>query len=113
MIASLEGKMKSNKFAMENLDKSIERLIKSIAGTRVNLVDEEAALKDTELFLKDLTARCEARANDFDQRSNMRNDEITALAAALKILKSKVKEADEEANVRAAFLQRHHRAPKN
>jgi len=112
MIASLEGKMKSNKFAMEQLDKSIERLIKSIAGNRVKLVDEEAALKDTELFLKDLTARCEARANDFDQRSQMRDDELTALNSALKILTEKVKSADAEANERAALLQRRHRAPK-
>merc|ERR1719156_349203 len=111
MIESLKGKMESNKFAMEKLDENIERLIKSIAGNRVNLVEEEAALKDTELFLKDLTARCEARANDYDQRSAMRNDELTALKSALKILTDKVKSAD-EANARAAFFQRRNRAPK-
>lgn len=111
LIASLEGKMKTNKFAMEQLDKNIERLKKSIAEDRVSLVDEEALLKDTELFLKDLTARCEARANDFDQRSQMRNDEITALSQALGVLKDKVTVAD-EANDRAALLQHRHPAPK-
>lgn len=37
--------------------------------------------------MKDLTARCEARARDWDQRSSMRGGEITALTEALAILK--------------------------
>jgi len=112
LIASLGGKISANSDSMKNLDRNIEKLIKSIAQDRGLLVEEDATLKDTELYLKDLTERCEARANDWDQRSQMRNDEITALTQALDILKDKVKSADEEANERAMFLQRRHRNPK-
>ena len=37
--------------------------------------------------------RCEAKANDWGQRSKMRNDDVEALAKALKILGDRVKRA--------------------
>jgi len=70
-------------------------------------------MQDDEQYLKDLTARCEDRANDWDQRSSMRNNEITALATALKILKGEVKGAADDVNQRALIqqLQRAEAAP--
>merc|ERR1719217_891839 len=94
---------------MTLLGESIERLAKKIAEDREDLVESQSTLKDDELYLKDLTARCEARANDYDQRSAMRGDEITALSTALKILKDEVTPA-EKVNVRALLLQRASRA---
>merc|ERR1719335_723336 len=61
-----------------------------IAKATDSLVEEEAALKDDELYLKDLTAKCELKAREWDQRSKMRGEEVTALTAALKIIKGKV-----------------------
>merc|ERR1719473_1496132 len=98
--------MAANKLALDKLDKSISKLNKEISEHREDLVNSQATLKDDEEYLKDLTARCEARANDFDQRSSMRDDEITALSTALKVLKDEVKPADEGANERALFLQK-------
>jgi len=113
LITNLGISIGKNKFAMGQLEKSIEFRAGRIAAHREALVDEEADLKDTELYLKDLTQRCEDRANDYDQRSSMRADEVKALTEALKILNDDVKGADEEANERAAFIQRHHKeAPK-
>jgi len=51
-----------------------------------------------------LTGLCETRANEFDQRSKMRGDELAALQGALKVLKTKVEDAD-AANERALLLQ--------
>jgi len=103
LVISLNSKMDINKNAMNQLDKDIEKLKKEIAQTRRALTEEEFDLSENELFLKDLTARCEARANDYDQRSTMRGDELTALTSALEILTNTVK-AKDEANDRA-FIQ--------
>jgi chromosome segregation ATPase len=62
-------------------------------------------MKDDAQYLKDLTARCEDRAHDYDQRSQMRADEITALSQALDVLENKV-ESETEVNKRAAFIQK-------
>jgi len=103
--ASLKKKMSANQDAMDALVKSIAKLSKEIAKHREDLDNSEETLKDDRSYLEDLTKRCEARANDFDQRSAMRNDEVTALSTALKVLKDEVQPAD-KVNVRALFLQR-------
>merc|ERR1719311_1981658 len=99
--ASLNKQLNANDGAMKQLDKDISRLKKEIARHRENLVSADNLLKDDEQYLKDLTARCEDRANDYDQRSAMRNGEIEALGNALKVLSKKVKENDKNANKRA------------
>jgi len=100
---SLRGEMSSNKDAMDSLDKEIEKLAKEIAEHREDLVQAEGDLKDDELYLKDLTKRCEDRANDYDQRSQMRGNELAALRNALDVLGEKVKDAEGD---RAALLQK-------
>jgi len=107
MKRSLNNKLSANQAAMDSLDKSIARLAKEIATHREDLINAEAMLKDDELYLKDLTARCEDRANDYDQRSAMRGDEVTALTTALKVLSGSVKGADEAANERAMLIQQY------
>merc|ERR1719506_2790580 len=59
----------------------------NIAKATEDMVKEEALLKDDELYLKDLTSKCELKAREWDQRSQMRSEEVTALTAALKIIK--------------------------
>merc|ERR1719253_334284 len=105
MKASLKKEMGSNTDAMKALDKNIAKLAKEIAAHRADLVEGEGDMKDNEQYLNDLTARCEARANDYDQRSNMRNDEITALSQALTILKGDVKTASDDVNKRALLQE--------
>jgi chromosome segregation ATPase len=107
MKKSLRKKMKANKKAMEALDKNIQKLAKEIAEHREDLVLADQQLKDDELYLKDLTARCEARAHDYDQRSAMRNDELSALVQALEVLSKDVKGRADDVNERALFLQSH------
>merc|ERR1719199_1676181 len=85
---------------MAALVKNIDKLAKEIAEHRGDLVEAEGVMKDDELYLKDLTAQCEARANDYDQRSSMRNDELTALNKALEILKGDVKGRADKVNER-------------
>lgn len=104
-IADLEEKIKLNKKAMDDLETDIETLKGEIAQARGDLVSAEGLLKDDQLYLKDLTSRCEDRAKDWDQRSQLRADELEALAGALEILTGDVKKLDTSANERA-LLQR-------
>jgi len=101
--SSLKEKMSDNKDAMDQLKKDISKLTEKIAEDRETLVESDAQLKDDELYLNDLTKRCEDRANDYDQRSAMRNDELTAFTEALKILTGTVKGKADFAD--RAFIQ--------
>jgi len=102
--ASLKGKITACNDAMKVQEKRSVRLAKEIAQHREDLVISEGMMKDDEQYLKDLTARCEDRANDYDQRSAMRADELAALDGALKVLKGTVAGAT-KVNVRAALVQ--------
>jgi len=65
---------------------------------------EEATLKDDELYMKDLTEKCELKASEWDQRSQMRAGEVAALTKAIDVIKNRAK-ANESANKRAFLLQ--------
>jgi len=103
--ASLKKSIGANDSAMAQLEKDIQRLGKEIAQHREDLITADGLLKDDEVYLKDMTARCEDRANDYDQRSAMRNDELTALNGALKVLKGTVKARADFVNVRALIQE--------
>merc|ERR1719478_365109 len=90
---------------MDALKRNINKLTKEIAQHREDLVTADGVLKDDELYLKDLTARCEDRANDYDQRSAMRGDELSALTEALKVLKGDVKGRADDVNKRALIQE--------
>merc|ERR1719379_1163779 len=47
-------------------------------------------LNDDRVYLKDLTEKCETKAKLWDQRSQMRADELSALTQALSVLESSV-----------------------
>jgi len=108
LISDTEGQMTENANSIETLEGDVETLATEIAGHREGLVDAEGLLKDDELYLKDLTERCEQRANAYDQRSSMRASELEALNTATGILKDKVKGNDESANERALLQEKVH-----
>merc|ERR1719181_508871 len=106
LITDTEGQMTENANSIETLEGDVETLGTEIAGHREDLVDAEGLLKDDELYLKDLTERCEQRAHAYDQRSSMRAQELEALNTATGILKDKVKGNDESANERALLQEK-------
>merc|ERR1740123_387109 len=100
---------------MTTLKDDIADLEKKIAEDREEVINTEDLLKDDQLYMKDLTARCEVRARDWDQRASMRGGEVQALTEALAILKEGPedgksvldleKESKEEAKKRRRLLQ--------
>jgi len=69
------------------------------------LSNANAKFADDSTYLSDLTQQCEFKAREWDQRSKMRADELTALAQALGVIKDRVKDADDKANKRALLQQ--------
>merc|ERR1719160_939071 len=79
--------------AQQNLEaKNKERAetTEDISTNQADLTETNAVLNDDRLYLKDLTAKCEAKAKLWDQRSQMRADELAALSQALVVLEGAV-----------------------
>jgi len=55
-----------------------------------DLQETEAAHGADQNFLNDLTAKCEQKASDWDQRSTTRTQELTAITQAMEMLKNDV-----------------------
>jgi len=85
---------------------TLPKLTSEIASARSSLLSAEASLKDDQLYLKDLTAMCETRAQDWDQRSALRRDELSSLKKAVQVLSNEVVGRDAQYNQRAMLLQR-------
>merc|ERR1719181_1056976 len=82
------------KSAKTETEEAIATLQEEIAEAKEKLVTAEAQLKDDQLYLKDLTERCEIKAKEWDQRSQMRADEVTALTKALEIIEGGAKDVE-------------------
>merc|ERR1719262_802533 len=74
-----------------------------IAKSAGDLTATKAVLTDDQQYIKDLTAKCELKSKEWDQRSQMRQDELTAISTAISIVSGKVKEKTTSKTVR--FMQ--------
>jgi len=101
--ADLEGKIDTAEKEIKKLNGEIDKLKADIAKLNEDLVSTEASLQDDSQYLKDLTTRCEEKANAWDQRSSLRHDEVEALKKATETLKKGAADAD-EVNKRALLL---------
>jgi len=94
--SDMEEKIDTAKKQIETLKGEISDLTSEIADLKEELITAEDDLKDDSVYLKDLTTRCESKAQAWDQRTSTRQEEVDAITKALEILKDdKVKDADE------------------
>jgi len=110
--AALTTLIEENNDAMDTLKEDIDGLETTISDDRGDLVAAEGTLKDDQLYLKELTKKCETSAKDWDQRSGMRAGELEALAGALEVLTKEGGVKDLDAVNERAFLQKKAAAPK-
>jgi len=94
----------AEKDKMEKEERS-ESLSETKADTEEEKSSETKAMNADEEFMKVLTSECETKAADFDQRSNMRTSEITAISTALEDLKKNAM-GNYEANSKLSDLQK-------
>jgi len=78
--------------SLENKQKEKTETTEEIATSQADLTETTAMLNDDRVYLKDLTEKCETKAKLWDQRSQMRADELSALTQALSVLESAVAE---------------------
>jgi len=110
-----KAKFEKEKLNMENEKKfaekekaEAEKLLgqkeDELADAKTELQEEEADLKADEAFLDELTQTCETQAKLFDQRSQARSGELTAIATAIEKLESGTK-PNYDANEKLVELQ--------
>jgi len=94
MQAALD-QLKQAQETLENKQKEKTETTEDIATSQADLTETTAMLNDDRVYLKDLTEKCETKAKLWDQRSQMRADELSALTQALSVLESAVAEKAE------------------
>merc|ERR1719161_2014955 len=84
--AELRQLIIDTKTAIENSKDQLSNTESFLAKTKAQLTETKANLNDDNLYLKDLTAQCELKAKEWDQRSVMRGNELKALEKAIDIV---------------------------
>merc|ERR1719161_3082487 len=84
--AELRALIIDTKTAIENSKDQLSNTESFLAKTKAQLTETKANLNDDNLYLKDLTAQCELKAKEWDQRSVMRGNELKALEQAIDIV---------------------------
>merc|ERR1719326_64472 len=72
----------------------------AIASKSQQLSTVAAVLLDDQQYLRELSQMCSDKAKTWDQRTKVRQDELSALTAAMTIVKGTVKEKTTAATVR-------------
>merc|ERR1719199_1358396 len=87
-----EDKLKTAQetLATKQDDKSAK--VKEIATAQADLTERNAVLNDDRVYLQDLSSKCELKAKEWNQRSEMRAGELAAITQALGVLEGKVAE---------------------
>merc|ERR1719364_146643 len=104
MQAKLD-QLKQAQETLENKQKEKTETTEEIATSQADLTETNAMLNDDRVYLKDLTEKCETKAKLWDQRSQMRADELSALTQALSVLESAVAEKAEATGEGGRSLQ--------
>merc|ERR1719161_3435678 len=84
--AELRALIIDTQTAIENSKDQLSNTESFLAKTKAQLTETKANLNDDNLYLKDLTAQCELKAKEWDQRSVMRGNELKALEQAIDIV---------------------------
>lgn len=101
---ALQSQEDSATSAKDDAERARDEADGLLADAKKGLEEEEAKLADDNMYLLDLTRKCELKAREFDQHSKARTEEIEALEKATTIIKDKVKDNADEAVKRAALL---------
>lgn len=113
--------------AKQDHEKSMERMSSELSTAESDLASKQASradkvekigvqskdltltaatLADDQAYLMELTSKCNLKAAQWEQRSQMRTEEITALTTAIHIVEGRVKDKTSEKTVRLVQLPR-------
>merc|ERR1719174_3249257 len=84
--AELRQMIKDTESAIDTSKIQLTETQATLPSTKGQLTETKANLHDDNKYLKDLTAQCEVKAKEWDQRSTMRAGELKALEEAISIV---------------------------
>merc|ERR1719326_1393869 len=93
--AELRQMIKDTEAAIDSSKIQLTETKATLASTKGQLTETKANLHDDNKYLKDLTAQCEVKAKEWDQRSTMRAGELKALEEAISIVGGTVQGVDQ------------------
>jgi len=88
LVQDLDGQTAQATQARTEKSATKGKKLQSAADAKADLVDTTATRDDDQKYLSDLVATCEQKASDFENRQQLRADEITAVEKAIEILSS-------------------------
>jgi len=103
VMQALTDEKKAAEKTLAEAEKMKAEAMKTIADSQQQLTTTSAQMTDDQAYLKDLMELCNTKSKEWDQRSKMRQDELTALTSALSIMKERVAAKTTEKTVR--FMQ--------
>lgn len=98
----LETKIKNKTGQMKDKKKERDEEIEKLAENSEELTASAAQLLDDQQYMLEVSKMCSEKAQTWDQRNKVRADELSALSAAIEIMKDKVKEKTSDKTVRLA-----------
>merc|ERR1719487_2049843 len=100
VMQALTDEKKAAEKSLAEAEKNKASAMETIASSQQQLTTTDAQMRDDQTYLKDLTDLCNTKSREWDQRSKMRQDELTALTSALSIMKDRVAAKTSEKTVR-------------
>merc|ERR1719230_1617178 len=100
VMQALTDEKKAAEKSLAEAQKNKASAMETIASSQQQLTTTDAQMRDDQTYLKDLTELCNTKSKEWDQRSKMRQDELTALTSALSIMKERVAAKTTEKTVR-------------
>jgi cell division septum initiation protein DivIVA len=88
LMQDLTAQIEHNTQARTEKSEAKGQKLQAAADAKGDLADTTATRDDDSKYLSDLTATCEQKASDFENRQQLRADEITAIEKAIEILSS-------------------------
>jgi len=89
-LQRLQGEINAHEVQLGDQKKELGRLNQGIESTTKELTQYTISLHDDQTYLTDLTETCDAKHDQWEQRSSMRAEELGALTEALGIVTNEV-----------------------
>merc|ERR1719456_1307505 len=86
LVAAKKSEIAAASQAIEAKTKRSGTLAVSIVTTEGDIKDTTSELDDTQAFLANLASECASKKSEWDERSKMRAEEVSAISEAIKVL---------------------------
>merc|ERR1712224_808428 len=105
LMQDMKAEIEHNTQARTEKSEAKGAKLQAAADAKGDLADTTATRDDDQKYLTDLTATCEQKASDFENRQQLRADEIVAIEKAIEIISSGAADKHLPALTQTSFIQ--------